>query len=528
MNTMEKILIIENEPEQAEKIKNILQKKWEAEAIKVFTENFGSAIDFVRKEEPFLVILAVNPAGVNGLELAKQIRAFTERVSFLFVSDCMEFEFVKEALALGALNYIVKTGINEEELFSSIEKARESSAGIKEAVGRREKKHIAELTRHIEYSFMYTARFSEDFPLKIGEYRKVLNLGSKGYVMNIEIDSVEQESGIDLKRDDTLLYRYLKGLINQHNNCVIGPRLGSRILVFVDTDEQKERDTERESLADIRLAAHIIVGLREDFRMNVAIGLGSEKPIKQFHVSYEEAVRCLRYRDAHNVVRIRDIEQVDISNEDFIKLETQMLKNVKFASAKTIDLFAELLDMIKPLTEERRRNKIMELLVLAGHEARIDGQDEIGFINYGRLFDQYRKVPADKLEMWAYQNFEHILSTVAANRQGKKSESIRSALRYMEEYYMEPITLEEISGYVGVTPQHFSKMFKKELGINYIEWLTNYRIDAAKDLLIEGKSAIKEICYQVGYSDPNYFSRIFKKIVGISPKEYAANTKELP
>ena len=93
---------------------------------------------------------------------------------------------------------------------------------------------------------------------------------------------------------------------------------------------------------------------------------------------------------------------------------------------------------------------------------------------------------------------------------------------------MEPITLEEISGYVGVTPQHFSKVFKKELGINYIEWLTNYRMDIAKELLVAGKGAIKEICYQVGYSDPNYFSRIFKKVVGVTPKEYAANTIKLP
>ncbi len=391
-----------------------------------------------------------------------------------------------------------------------------------------EKRQFTEFARHMEYSFMYAARFNEDFPAKISEYRKILRLGEQGYVMNIEIDSVEEDSGIDLKKDDDVIYRYLKKLINQHSNCVVGPRLGNRILVFVDTDEKRNAETERESLADIKLAAHIIVGLREDLKMSVSIGLGSERPVKQFHVSYEEAVRCLRYRDTHNVVRIRDIERVDISHENYIKLETQMLKNVKFASSKTIDLFAELLDMIRPLTEERRRNKIMELLVLAGHEARIDGQDEIGFINYGRLFDQYKKVPPDKLEIWACQNFEHILTSVAANRQGKKSESIRSAIRYMEEYYMEPITLEEIAGYVGVTPQHFSKMFKKEMGINYIEWLTNYRMDIAKELLMEGKNAIKEICYQVGYSDPNYFSRIFKKVVGVSPKEYASNTIKLP
>ena len=65
------------------------------------------------------------------------------------------------------------------------------------------------------------------------------------------------------------------------------------------------------------------------------------------------------------------------------------------------------------------------------------------------------------------------------------------------------------------------------MGINYVEWLTNYRIDIAKKLLIERKSAIKEICYQVGYIDPNYFSRIFKKKVGVTPKEYIMNETEM-
>ncbi len=398
--------------------------------------------------------------------------------------------------------------------------------GKEQAIGIRDQKRREQMERHAEYSFVYAARFDEDFPVKAGEYQKILKLGDYGYVMNIEIDSVEDD-GVDIKKDHTRIYEYLKNVIKQHNNCVVGPRLGNRILVYVDT-VTRQQEQGKESMADIKLAAHILVGLKEDLKMSVSIGIGNERPLKEFHISFEEAVRCLRYRDTHNIVRVRDIEKVDISHEDFIKLENQMLKSVKFASSKTMDLFSELLDMTRPLTEDRRRNKIMELLVLAGHEARIDGQDEIGFLNYNRLFEQYKRIPAEKFDAWACQNFEYILSGIVANRQGKKSESIRTAIRYMEEYYMEQITLEEISGYVGVTPQHFSKMFKKELGINYIEWLTNYRIDVAKELLMEGKDAIKEICYRVGYSDPNYFSRIFKKVVGVSPKEYASNTIKLP
>ena len=59
-----------------------------------------------------------------------------------------------------------------------------------------------------------------------------------------------------------------------------------------------------------------------------------------------------------------------------------------------------------------------------------------------------------------------------------------------------------------------------ETGTNYVDWLSNLRIEQAKKYLSNGDRTIKEICYLVGYKDPNYFSRIFKKIVGMSPSEY--------
>ncbi len=520
------ILVVENEIEQAEKIREILEANGQKE-FKIFTENTASIIEQVRKEEPILAIMAINTDGIDGLELAKLMKQFTVKTQFIFISSCAYFELAREALLLGAVNYILKP-VNEKVLLDSIEKAFESYKSVKLSFEQRIKEQITDFIRHVEYSFMYTARFNEDFVGRIGEYKKILRLGDVGYVMNMEIDSVDEISGINIKKDEEFIYRHLKKIVSQHNNCVVGPRMGNRILVFVDTENKRRNIESKSSMADIKLAAHIIVSLKEDYKMNVSIGIGSERPLKEFHVSYEEAVRCLRYRDTHNVVRIRDIERVDISHEEYIELETQMLKGVKSASAKTVELFAELLDMIHPLTEERRRNKILELLILAGHEARVDGQDEIGFLNYGRLFEQYKKVPGNKIEMWAYQNLEYILSSVTVNRQSKKSESVRLAILYIEDHYMEQITLEEIAGYVGVTPQHFSKIFKREMGINYIEWLTNYRIDMAKELLMERKNAIKEICYQVGYTDPNYFSRIFKKTVGVSPKEYAAKEINMP
>ena len=67
---------------------------------------------------------------------------------------------------------------------------------------------------------------------------------------------------------------------------------------------------------------------------------------------------------------------------------------------------------------------------------------------------------------------------------------------------------------------YFSKMFKESTGENFIEYLTNVRIEKAKELLNNTDYSMKEIGIMVGYADPNYFSRTFKKNVGVTPTEY--------
>jgi len=97
---------------------------------------------------------------------------------------------------------------------------------------------------------------------------------------------------------------------------------------------------------------------------------------------------------------------------------------------------------------------------------------------------------------------------------------IKHAKDYIKENFSKAITLEDVAREIHVSPQYLSKLFKEETGENFIEYLTGIRIRNAKSLLEADDLSVKEICYSIGYSDPNYFSRIFKKIVGITPTEY--------
>lgn len=239
--------------------------------------------------------------------------------------------------------------------------------------------------RYMEYSFIYMALFGDFYQMEYEGYQKILHLGDYGYVLNIELAS-SQEGVID----DKVLYEYLKTKIGKYRHCVVGPRMGEHILAFVhfETKDTKE----------LPLAAPVAAGIEEKFGFPAFVGIGRVVALADFRISYEEALRSLRY-------------------------------------------------------------------------------------------------------------------------QGRKK-VIKNAVRYIEDNYMEQISLEHISSYIGISPQYFSKIFKEETGMNYIDWLTKLRIENAKKIMIEKKSTIKQACYMVGYNDPSYFSRAFKKIVGVSPTVY--------
>ncbi|SKA84257.1 AraC-type DNA-binding protein [Clostridium sp. USBA 49] len=97
---------------------------------------------------------------------------------------------------------------------------------------------------------------------------------------------------------------------------------------------------------------------------------------------------------------------------------------------------------------------------------------------------------------------------------------IKKIIQYMNENYMNAISLEMISNYIHLNPIYLSKLFKEETGESPINYLIGIRLYKAKELLDNGEFTVKEIASMVGYDDPYYFSKLFKKYYGCSPKKY--------
>jgi two-component system, response regulator YesN len=97
---------------------------------------------------------------------------------------------------------------------------------------------------------------------------------------------------------------------------------------------------------------------------------------------------------------------------------------------------------------------------------------------------------------------------------------IRQAIQYMKRCHRQSMSLDEVAHYCSLSKYHLSHLFKKEVGVSFIDLLNQIRVDKAGYYLKTSDLPVQQIAGLVGYQDANYFSRIFKRYLGCSPKEY--------
>ncbi|HWJ80461.1 MAG TPA: AraC family transcriptional regulator, partial [Niallia sp.] len=132
----------------------------------------------------------------------------------------------------------------------------------------------------------------------------------------------------------------------------------------------------------------------------------------------------------------------------------------------------------------------------------------------------YKPTSYIQLQQETTRLLENMVQTFQEQTDRTEADVIHQLKQYILDHSQEDISLESLAKKVGLSPIYISKIFKEKQGINYIDFLTECRIEKAKELIRDTDKSIKEITFEVGYHDPNYFSKVFKKLCQVSPKEY--------
>lgn len=123
---------------------------------------------------------------------------------------------------------------------------------------------------------------------------------------------------------------------------------------------------------------------------------------------------------------------------------------------------------------------------------------------------------AADIQSWFINTFKKII-TINRNQYSNR---IQNAIQYIHTHYDQDLTMEEVAKNLGISCIYLSKLFKKETGQTFLEYLTNYRMERAKYILSKGDYKVYEVAEQVGYKTSQYFSSVFRKNTGMNPSDY--------
>lgn len=207
------------------------------------------------------------------------------------------------------------------------------------------------------------------------------------------------------------------------------------------------------------------------------------------------------------------------------ELLTQLGMEIRKYSYKTsIDLLREYIDTIYDESQDvnlisKKLQEVAKLVLKIG--------EELGIKDNNELVVQSEKL---KIKYLLYNNKHDALNEVVKmidllfdkmNVKGKISDDgMKVVVDYIERNIKKGISLEDVANHVNISTYYLSKIFKKEMGVNFITYITDRKMQLAKEMLVTTDIPVLNIALDLAYNEANYFSKAFKKKTGYTPSEY--------
>lgn len=539
-----KVFLVEDEMVIRRGIKNSID--WEKEGYIFCGEASDGELAYpmIIKEKPDILITDIRMPFMDGLELCKLVKKELPNIKILILSGYDEFDYAKEAIRLGVTEYLLKP-ISSGKLLEALN-------GVSESI-RREKedkdlvrKYMEEMRENTEHE---KQKFFEQMIAGNLSMADALETGEK-YEMNLSAGMY-----------NLLLFRFTLGEENRKSGELLGEaeyaieKLTERLEYVFEFQRGVEgwafllmADNEEQMSERVKELSKDLEEIMKNYSTIAYFG-GIGQPVarlRELEESFREAERALAARFTMELNRIISVEDIrmaqnvdtldDIEITSFGEIEKTRTMLEKFLNNGAEDEIDEFVDVyINELPEENLKSVLMrQYIIMDAYIVMMSFCEKFEGIE-GEMQAQSEEL---KNSMKTIQTLEEIKNyirmllkkiigvrdTISGRRYSDIIEIAKDQIR--KTYMSDEISLNTIAAEVGMSPSYFSSIFSKEMGKTFVEYLTEIRMDRAKELLMCSSMKTSEIGYEVGYKDPHYFSYIFKKTQNCTAKEFRARGKE--
>ncbi len=492
------------------------------------------AFEVICDKRPDVVITDIRMPGMDGLEMIKKAREEKIEAQFLILSGYKDFSYAQEAIRLGAAAYLLKP-IEEEELLNTLLKIQEKN----EIAMEQSKEKQALNQQLVDSRYRLWHQFLTDFL----EGRETAKYGLKE-VTEEEINRVFGPKFCGgLYRAAVLRWDNPYGSITEEESryltgkcidffCTCLPE--SMVWYAAETKECQLvllNGTEEETGQEVWTAFHkmqayasalnegvVTAGLSRTAQVPAMVPALAKEAEKACSMRILKGCgKILEYdAAAFSPCKVEELLSMKKAKELQERLELMDWEQMKDAARELYenipgeadpDVYYQL--HLRILTE------VLQGLSYLGAEV----ADMRGLIE--RMCRELRCCSSiAQIIRKTNGQIQEILLSCKEQSVLKENRLANIAKEYIRKNYNKDIRLADVAEQVYLSPTYFSAIFKRETGMNFNEYLTEYRIEMAKEFLKNLEYKVTEVGEQVGYEDSKYFSKIFRKMVGISPRDY--------
>lgn len=529
---MYKILIADDEGIVIDSLRYIIEKNFPGECEVESAKTGRSVVELAEWFRPDIALMDIHMGGINGIEAMKEIKKFSNLTIFIVISAYDKFDYAKEAINLGVLEYINKP-MEQQRMVDTLRRAmslieEQRSKRSRELLIREKLETVIPI---IENGFLNEILFREHFKEDVMKFKTLLGITQEFGYMIVFIFGDEQEgnymtnavgASVRVQSDDSKIREVIKEWLPG----VIGSVMSNKIPVYIPSG--KETLEYRERIDLIERCRNLSKTLENQFLVKFRIGIGGIYCMQDANKSYHDAVSAL-VQTTGRVAHVKDLPiGCDYEESYPVNLEKRLFYAVEQGDTILCHEMAQayfqwMLEKYDSKTEDIKL-KALEFVLWAEHIAYESGGMTYHFTSRSDYLPTINGIDdMEQLKQWFDDKMVEACRNITAKKKERFDSQIEKAKSFLHANYQRDISLDDVSMELDISPYYFSKLFKEETGENFIEYLTSIRIQKAKELLSDSNLSIREVCNEVGYQDPNYFSRLFKKNVGVTPSEYKEN-----